>query len=141
MHPLCCIAIDSPWISDPDPEPAAGEPDNADGSDVVVAGVLHKWTHFGRGWRSRWFSLRNGVLTYAKIQSSPKDNPDPDLDPPPLPEDVRLIGSTPTARSLIGIQQQQKTIGFVCLKVRFFLIFFFAFLVFVPFLLPNLAMI
>lgn len=69
MHPLCCILIDSPRVGDRSPAPelygvVEGE---ASSSTVAVAGVLYKWTNFGKGWRSRWFSLRNGVLSYSKI--------------------------------------------------------------------------
>ncbi|XP_020592556.1 oxysterol-binding protein-related protein 2A-like [Phalaenopsis equestris] len=79
MHPLCCISIDCPGIGDRSPDPPEWEPSseerggpegNAGGegeSDVSVAGVLYKWTNFGKGWRSRWFTLRNGVLSYSKI--------------------------------------------------------------------------
>ncbi|KAI0499789.1 hypothetical protein KFK09_017997 [Dendrobium nobile] len=80
MHPLCCISIDCPGIGDRSPEPEeretapeerGGAEGNAGGegeSDVSVAGVLYKWTNFGKGWRSRWFTLRNGVLAYSKIR-------------------------------------------------------------------------
>ncbi|PKA46479.1 Oxysterol-binding protein-related protein 2A [Apostasia shenzhenica] len=80
LHPLCCISIDCPGAGDRSPEPAERETvavervgsegiAGGDGkSDVSVVGVLYKWTNFGKGWRSRWFTLRDGVLTYSKIR-------------------------------------------------------------------------
>jgi len=80
MHPLCCISLESPGIGSDSPEPEAaalsrtrslpaGGSDGIArrGSEATVAGVLYKWTNYGKGWRSRWFLLRNGVLSYAKI--------------------------------------------------------------------------
>lgn len=80
MHPLCCISIDCPGIGDRSPNPTEREPASEERSgpegnagregesDVSVAGMLYKWTNFGKGWRSRWFTLRNGVLAYSKIR-------------------------------------------------------------------------
>ncbi|WOL10157.1 oxysterol-binding protein-related protein 2A-like isoform X1 [Canna indica] len=71
-HPLCCISLDLPGLGarsrapvDLTPEPDCGE---GPASSVVVAGVLCKWTNIGKGWRHRWFSLHNGVLSYSKIR-------------------------------------------------------------------------
>ncbi|KAG0492453.1 hypothetical protein HPP92_005492 [Vanilla planifolia] len=39
-------------------------------NDIVgsgIAGILHKWVNYGRGWRPRWFVLQDGVLSYYKI--------------------------------------------------------------------------
>ncbi|KAJ3671745.1 hypothetical protein LUZ60_007824 [Juncus effusus] len=33
----------------------------------VVAGLLYKWVNYGKGWRSRWFVLEDGVLSYYKV--------------------------------------------------------------------------
>ncbi|XP_057978058.1 oxysterol-binding protein-related protein 2A-like isoform X2 [Malania oleifera] len=103
MHPLCCISLESPGVGDQSPVagrgPPAGWPGGSDGnagraagSDGSVAGVLYKWTNYGKGWRSRWFLLRNGELSYAKIRRpesmsllSPAD-------------DVKVIGDVPTGR-------------------------------------------
>ncbi|RWW70477.1 hypothetical protein BHE74_00021849 [Ensete ventricosum] len=80
-HPLCCIALDCPGLgarsrapADPPPDPGGAE---GPSSTVAVAGVLCKWTNIGKGWRHRWFSLGNGVLSYSRIRRR---------DPPPVPE-------------------------------------------------------
>ncbi|KAG0473174.1 hypothetical protein HPP92_014585 [Vanilla planifolia] len=83
MHQLCCISIDCPENGCRSPETmqggvtVVGEHGGAEGnvaeegeSDISVAGVLYKWTNYGKGWRSRWFTLRNGVLAYSKIRRS-----------------------------------------------------------------------
>ncbi|KAJ4870607.1 Oxysterol-binding protein-related protein 1C [Raphanus sativus] len=44
-------------------------------NDIVgngIAGILHKWVNYGRGWRSRWFVLQDGVLSYYKIHGPHK---------------------------------------------------------------------
>ena len=106
MHPLCCISLESPGVGNQSPEaslsrtrslPASfagasrcGSDGNAGvrshGSEATVAGILYKWTNYGKGWRSRWFLLRNGVLSYAKIR---------------LPENLNLLMPTDEVR-LIG---------------------------------------
>ncbi|XP_021823888.1 oxysterol-binding protein-related protein 2A isoform X6 [Prunus avium] len=136
MHPLCCITLESAGLDDQSPEislsrtrslPASlakaplGSDTNASGrpagSETTVAGVLHKWTNYSKGWRSRWFLLRNGVLSYAKIRRpetlsllTPND-------------DVRLIGEISTHRlsridSGTGRRNNKppKTVGIVHLK-------------------------
>lgn len=43
--------------------------------DIVgcgIAGILHKWVNYGRGWQSRWFVLQDGVLSYYKTHGSSK---------------------------------------------------------------------
>ncbi|KAH7294562.1 hypothetical protein KP509_27G007500 [Ceratopteris richardii] len=40
------------------------------GSDL--AGILHKWVNFGKGWRPRWFILQDGVLSYYKVHGPDK---------------------------------------------------------------------
>ena len=134
MHPLCCISLESPDIGDHTPEvsftrarsmPAGtlsgSEPGNAArltmwGSQGTVAGILYKWTNYGKGWRSRWFLLRNGVISYSKIGRSETLNL---LSPT---DDVRLIGDISTNRlsrmeSCSGRRKQQKNVGLVHLKV------------------------
>lgn len=39
-------------------------------NDIVgngIAGILHKWVNYGKGWRPRWFVLQDGVLSYYKL--------------------------------------------------------------------------
>lgn len=38
----------------------------------VVAGILYKWVNYGKGWRSRWFTLEDGVLSYYKTHGPDK---------------------------------------------------------------------
>jgi hypothetical protein len=82
MHPLCCISLESPNGSVGDRSASSslwrarslptgflgGSAGNAGGSESSMVGVLYKWTNYGKGWRSRWFILRNGVMSYAKIR-------------------------------------------------------------------------
>ncbi|KAG2620406.1 hypothetical protein PVAP13_3NG091400 [Panicum virgatum] len=79
MNPLCCIAPVSlehaadhlqhhqppPRILAATPEPAPPPPQPA-----AVAGVLHKWVNYGKGWRSRYFVLEDGVLSYYKLRGA-----------------------------------------------------------------------
>ncbi|XP_020571413.1 oxysterol-binding protein-related protein 1D isoform X2 [Phalaenopsis equestris] len=37
-----------------------------------VAGILYKWVNYGKGWRSRWFVLQDGVLSYYKLHGPDK---------------------------------------------------------------------
>lgn len=121
MHPLCCISIDWPAIGDRSPVPAEPEPVLGGGGEgegsssaVAVAGVLYKWTNYGKGWRSRWFSLRNGVLSYFKI---PRQEEVPFTDG----DGVRLIGTAATrlsrANASCGRRNPPKPVGVVYLKV------------------------
>ncbi|WVZ89823.1 hypothetical protein U9M48_036181, partial [Paspalum notatum var. saurae] len=81
MNPLCCIAPVSlehaaadqlhqhpPRIlaAAPPPSPPALQHDAA---QAAVAGVMHKWVNYGKGWRLRWFVLEDGVLSYYKLRS------------------------------------------------------------------------
>jgi oxysterol-binding protein 1 len=76
----------------------------AQAQGAAVEGALHKWTNYGRGWRGRWFSLRDGVLSYSKIRAGGAGVQDGD-------GEVRLIGASRTGRA-------DKPAGVVCLKVR-----------------------
>lgn len=109
MHPLCCISLESPSIGNQSPdmylprtkslpaslEASGSEANNTSGGSegsTTVAGILYKWTNYGKGWRSRWFLLKNGVLSYAKIRRPENLNL---LSPS---DDVRLIGDVSTHR-------------------------------------------
>lgn len=37
-----------------------------------ICGILYKWVNYGKGWRSRWFVLQDGVLSYYKIHGPHK---------------------------------------------------------------------
>lgn len=87
-----------------------------------VAGILYKWTNYGKGWRSRWFLLRDGILSYSKIRRPENVNL---LSPS---DDVRLIGDISTDRlstmnscSGRGRRKHHKTIGIVHLKVYYYI--------------------
>ncbi|CAA7043492.1 unnamed protein product [Microthlaspi erraticum] len=136
LHPLCCITLESPHgINDnKSSEPVTNltrsrslpatsfalgsgrRKVNSLGSESeTVAGILYKWTNFGKGWRSRWFLLRNGILSYSKIRRPENLNL---LSPS---DDVRLIGNISADRltrmdSCSGRRKQQKTVGIVHLK-------------------------
>lgn len=91
MYPLCCISLESSEIGDNSPEPVtslsrscsvadmrsdgnavgwltSSGSDSGSATASSFAGVLYKWTNYGKGWRSRWFVVRNGVVSYSKIQ-------------------------------------------------------------------------
>ncbi|MFS8004004.1 putative oxysterol-binding protein [Helianthus anomalus] len=140
MYPLCCISLESSAIGDNSPEPMtalsrscsvadmrsdanAGQwpssgSDSGSGTSSF-AGVLYKWTNYGKGWRSRWFVLRNGVVSYSKI-----------LRPENLtsPDDVRFIGDVSSGRlkrlnscgNRRNNNKHQKTVGVVHLKISSF---------------------
>ncbi|KAG4156221.1 hypothetical protein ERO13_D03G161600v2 [Gossypium hirsutum] len=134
MHPLCCISLESPGDGDQSPEvsltrarsmPAGSFSGSeivnatarltAGGSEGTVAGILYKWTNYGKGWRSRWFLLRNGMLSYSKVRRPEALN----LISPT--DDVRLIGDVSSNRlsrmdSCSGRRKHQKTVGIVHLK-------------------------
>lgn len=42
------------------------------GGGSAVAGILYKWVNYGKGWRSRWFVLEDGVLSYYKVHGPDK---------------------------------------------------------------------
>lgn len=60
---------------------------NAGGVSASAAGILYKWVNYGKGWRSRWFVLEDGVLSYYKIHGPDKISMSPARD-----NGVRVIG-------------------------------------------------
>ncbi|OIV92770.1 hypothetical protein TanjilG_00904 [Lupinus angustifolius] len=133
MHPLCCISLESPRIGNRSPEldaaplsrtrsvPTGISYGNAgQESEATVAGVLYKWTNYGKGWRFRWFLLRNGVLSYAKIRHPENLNL---LSPS---HDLRLIGQISSHRlarinaAAATRRKHHKTPGVVHLKISSF---------------------
>ena len=113
LHPLCCLPVDCPggWCS-----AAAGDRDGDRSSSpppqpapAAVAGLLHKWTNIGKGWRPRWFAiLRGGLLAYSKIRRRASAG-----SPPPVPGGPRLIGPAG-----YGAAAEDRPVGCVHLKVR-----------------------
>ncbi|CAM8877680.1 unnamed protein product [Rhodiola kirilowii] len=112
MHPLCCIPIEllTGNANRSSPADIQTEPpiDKAGG----VAGVLYKWTNYSKGWRSRWFLLRNGVLSYSKSRRSDTH----------IAAQVRTIGDASLARNN-SVNDRSKTrhsAGIVHLKILSF---------------------
>ncbi|CAD6270171.1 unnamed protein product [Miscanthus lutarioriparius] len=74
MNPLCCIApVSLEHAADqlhehPTRILAGAPPPTPAPQQDAVAGVLHKWVNYGKGWRSRWFVLEDGVLSYYKLR-------------------------------------------------------------------------
>lgn len=91
------------WISQDQLERLSSEDVNLEGKDSTsnggfffgngvggaagVAGIMYKWTHYGKGWRARWFELEDGVLSYYKIHG-----PDKIVMNPAREKGVRVIG-------------------------------------------------
>ncbi|KAH0464023.1 hypothetical protein IEQ34_006809 [Dendrobium chrysotoxum] len=62
-----CEAEDGPG------RPAEGREGKSGGAvSGKVAGILYKWVNYGKGWRSRWFVLQDGVLSYYKVHGPDK---------------------------------------------------------------------
>ncbi|KAF3531843.1 hypothetical protein DY000_02037845 [Brassica cretica] len=137
LHPLCCITLESPHALDdnkPPPQPVTnltrsrslpatsltgGSNRRSLASAGSVAGILYKWTNFSKGWRSRYFLLRDGILSYSKIRRPENLNLLSSSD------DVRLIGNISADRlsrmdSCSGRRKQEKSVGIVHLKVSSF---------------------
>lgn len=109
LHPLCCINLES--------KPEIVDRSISDGSDCNAAagfaGVLYKWTNYSKGWRSRWFVLRSGILSYCKTAT------------PETLADVHVIGDGSTGHlSCLDRSRSRKnhrrTVGLVHLKVSSF---------------------
>jgi hypothetical protein len=43
----------------------------SDGTPPDLKGYLSKWTNYKSGWRTRWFVLENGVLSYCEYYLQP----------------------------------------------------------------------
>ncbi|XP_042431636.1 oxysterol-binding protein-related protein 1B-like isoform X1 [Zingiber officinale] len=123
-HPLCCISLDlvglgarSPAPADPPPRAGEGEAGPAD--SVTFCGALYKWTNIRKGWRLRWFSLHDGVLSYSKIARR-------DLATVPSGSRVRLIGNSSSmfsssySRGGCGCRQPRMPVRLVQLKISSF---------------------
>ena len=117
-------------VEDAFPEARDGKVFGAGGG---VAGILYKWVNYGKGWRSRWFVLEDGVLSYYKIHG-----PDKILMSPAREKSLKVIGedslrcmrknSWSNHHRLAGSAKQWKPFGEIHLKVCFwFLVFLFVF--------------
>jgi oxysterol-binding protein 1 len=123
MNPLCCIAPvplhhaadqlhrqvhQPPRILAAAPQPA------------VVAGVLHKWVNYGKGWRSRWFVLEDGVLSYYKLRGGGAGEASATAKASPAA--ARVVGEGDAlrrAREVVAAAGKQwKPFGEIHLKVR-----------------------
>jgi hypothetical protein len=89
-----------------------------------VAGILYKWVNYGKGWRSRWFVLEDGVLSYYKVHG-----PDKILISPAREMGVKVIGEDSmrymrkanwSSNRLGGSARECKPFGEVHLKVFLF---------------------
>lgn len=99
MNPLCCIApvsidrgdaaiaaaaVRPRPLESPNPARIASataaetavaavvEEERETAAAAAAAGVLYKWVNYGKGWRARWFVLRDGVLSYYKVHGPDK---------------------------------------------------------------------
>ncbi|XP_010250934.1 PREDICTED: oxysterol-binding protein-related protein 1D-like isoform X2 [Nelumbo nucifera] len=85
-----------------------------------VAGILYKWVNYGKGWRSRWFVLEDGVLSYYKVHG-----PDKILMSPAREKGVKVIGDyslrymrkASCGNGLRGSAKRWKPFGEIHLKV------------------------
>lgn len=93
------------------------------GNGAGVAGILYKWVNYGKGWRSRWFELEDGVLSYYKVHG-----PDKILMSPTVEKSVRVIGEDSLRymkkaswscnnRLGVAVVRQCKPVGEIHLKV------------------------
>lgn len=114
-HPLCCLPLENTAIGNQSPEiPTSGSIAGSE-SSTCFAGVLYKWTNFSKGWRSRWFVLRHGVLSYSKIHRLENLANLPG-------NDVSLIGDVSSARLVSSGSSRRKITenGIIHLKISSF---------------------
>ncbi|KAH9329741.1 hypothetical protein KI387_001849, partial [Taxus chinensis] len=89
-------------------------------SSTNVAGILQKWVNYGKGWKSRWFLLEDGVLSYYKIHGPDKISVNHETE-----KGRRVIGEeslkfmrNPRSSYAQAVQKnKRKTVGAVHLKV------------------------
>lgn len=109
----------------------AAEEEEREAAKSAVAGILYKWVNYGKGWRARWFVLRDGVLSYYKVHGPDKISVGSVCEG----GGVRVIGEDSARRvrkerywgnagaGAGAGAKQWKPFGEIHLKVRFFLIF------------------
>ncbi|KAM2268082.1 hypothetical protein ACFX1S_046253 [Malus domestica] len=132
MHLLCCITLESAGLGDQSskislsrsrrlPTSLAAAQVRSDANtagqasefEATVSGVLHKWTNYSKRWISRWFLLRNGVLSYSKIRRPETLNL-----LTPNDDDVRLIDEISTHHlfQMDSEIESRRTVGIVHLR-------------------------
>ncbi|KAJ8773411.1 hypothetical protein K2173_028588 [Erythroxylum novogranatense] len=112
-HVLSSTSLDSNgnirWIQQVD-----GKPNGFAGNGI--SGVLHKWVNYGKGWRSRWFVLQDGVFSYYKIDGHDKIAVNLDTQ-----RGSNVIGEEPMKRisstNSVNSHFNRKPIGEIHLKV------------------------
>lgn len=124
MNPLCCIApVSLEHAADqlhehPQRILAGAPPATPAPKQDAVVGVLHKWVNYGKGWRSRWFVLEDGVLSYYKLRGAGAGG----VAVSPAAAAARVIGdgsAVQQAREVaVGAGKLWKPFGVIHLKVR-----------------------
>ncbi|CAN4084352.1 unnamed protein product [Withania somnifera] len=74
MHPSRATVLDSEF-SGGEEFHSARMNDSSNSTNALtndISGILYKWVNYGRGWRPRWFVLRDGMLSYYKINGRHK---------------------------------------------------------------------
>ncbi|KAK9119920.1 hypothetical protein Scep_018013 [Stephania cephalantha] len=87
---------------------------------VSVAGILYKWVNYGKGWRSRWFVLEDGVLSYYKVHGPDKISMSPAREKSVKvigEESLRYMRKASWANGLYGSSKRWKPFGEIHLKV------------------------
>lgn len=85
-----------------------------------AAGILYKWVNYGKGWKSRWFVLEDGVLSYYKLHGPDKIavNKETEKGLRVIGEDsLKLMRKAKNAYASAISTNQRKTVGAVHLKV------------------------
>lgn len=109
-HPLCCLPLENTAIGNQSPEISTSGIAGSESSSSF-AGVLSKWTNYSKGWRSRWFVLRHGVLSYSKTHRLEN------FATPPPESDVSLIGPVPSVNPTTTSRHKNTQSGIIHLKV------------------------
>ncbi|XP_031256645.1 oxysterol-binding protein-related protein 1C-like isoform X1 [Pistacia vera] len=80
-----------------------------------ISGILFKWVNYGRGWRPRWFVLKDGVLSYYKLHGSNKIVVNKETE-----KGSKVIGEVSMRKMLRHVNSQsrkRKPVGEIHLKV------------------------
>jgi hypothetical protein len=87
---------------------------------AVVVWVLHNWVNYGKGWRSRWFVLEDGVLSYYKLRGGGAGEASATAKASPAA--ARVVGEGDALRRAREVAaaagKQWKPFGEIHLKVR-----------------------